>query len=296
MRGDRRFDHFVFDVDGTLVTDKKEISLALRACLLDLQSQGFRLCLCTGRTVYGVLPYAEELEMGRYGGFLIGMNGSLVQRMDGEVLLEADVLDRKKLLPLLAPWDELPLLTLAFYQNDISCALNRAGNDLLSFAASKFPRFNRLPMNICRTFRDFREEDPLKLLFMGRPDLLSKAKETFLLPYRERYSLVDSADFFVELMPKGTNKSRGLARLFEKEKIDPRRVMAFGDQNNDLEMIEMAGLGIAMGNASQKLRETADLVIGTNEEDGICRFLIDLGLWTPDRKIKGLLLPSALEK
>lgn len=292
----RDFDHLVFDVDGTLVTGKKKISPALRACLRDLQAQGRKVYLCTGRTVDGVLAYARDLEMEKYGGVLIGMNGSLVQRMDGKVLLDPEVLDRERLWPLLAAFDGLDLLTLAFYRNDMACAVNRAGLELFELAASKFPRFNRLPMNICRSYKDFREEAPLKVLFMGRPEALSKARAEILAPYREDYALVDSADFFLELMPKGTNKGRGLARLFEKEKTDPQRVMAFGDQNNDLEMIEMAGLGLAMGNASERLKDAADLVIGTNEEDGICRFLIEAGLWDPRPELRALLLPPALEK
>lgn len=290
------FRHLVFDVDGTLVTDEKKISPALKSCLIELEKKGFKIYICTGRTVHGAWPYAMELEMDKYDGCVIGMNGSLVQKMDGQVLLEPDVLSLKEIQPLLELWDGLPFLTIAFYMNDMTCAVNKADPEVLQLMVSKLPRFNRIPMNLCSSYKEFRDEDPLKVLFVGKPEELEEAKKKLLSPYEDDYSLVDSTSFFVEVMPKGTDKSRGLGRTLEKEKIDPQKVMAFGDQNNDIEMIEMAGLGIAMGNATDKLKDLADLVIGSNEEDGIARFLMDVGLCESNEKMQQLLLPAFSEK
>ena len=72
-------------------------------------------------------------------------------------------------------------------------------------------------------------------------------------------------------MPLGTTKASALSRLAEILDIQPSEIMAMGDANNDIEMLEFAGLGIAMGNASDHVKSHADVVTASNKEDGVAR-------------------------
>ena len=82
-----------------------------------------------------------------------------------------------------------------------------------------------------------------------------------------------SADMYLEIYPKGMNKGRALNIICEKLNIDSSQAIAFGDQELDIPMIEAAGLGVAMGNAIEELKEKADYVTGTNNEAGIAQAL-----------------------
>ena len=74
-----------------------------------------------------------------------------------------------------------------------------------------------------------------------------------------------------EAMPLGITKATALSRLADILQIEPSEIMAMGDANNDIEMLQFAGLGIAMGNASEHVKSLANDVTSSNEEDGVAR-------------------------
>lgn len=78
---------------------------------------------------------------------------------------------------------------------------------------------------------------------------------------------------FLDLMPKGINKGKSILEIADYYKIDHKDTYAFGDETNDIEMIKMAGVGVAMGNASEYVKKIADFVTKSNDEDGIAHFV-----------------------
>ncbi len=98
-----------------------------------------------------------------------------------------------------------------------------------------------------------------------------------VLPYYKKLGLdlqfsgVRSQPVIYEAMPLGTTKATALSRLAAILKIEPSEIMAMGDANNDIEMLQFAGLGIAMGNASDHVKSLANDVTTSNEEDGVAR-------------------------
>ena len=87
--------------------------------------------------------------------------------------------------------------------------------------------------------------------------------------FKDQYAVFKSRSFFLEVMKKGVSKGDTLAKLGELLDISPQEMMTMGDQENDLSMIELAGLGVAMGNATDQVKEAAQYVSLTNEEDGV---------------------------
>ena len=82
-----------------------------------------------------------------------------------------------------------------------------------------------------------------------------------------------TANFYYEYCPKGINKGTSIRMAMEKLHIRPQEVIAFGDAENDISMLEYAGIGVAMGNATEKVKEIADEVTDTNDNDGIAKSL-----------------------
>ena len=93
------------------------------------------------------------------------------------------------------------------------------------------------------------------------------------MPFRDQVTFVRTAPYYIEAIPVGTSKASGLSNVCKGLGIDPSEVIAFGDAENDLEMIQFAGHGVAMGNACDALKNAADEVTLTNNEDGIAHTL-----------------------
>jgi Cof subfamily protein (haloacid dehalogenase superfamily) len=86
-------------------------------------------------------------------------------------------------------------------------------------------------------------------------------------------TIVQALDYMVEILPPGASKGDGLRRVLAHLQIDPARVMALGDGENDVEMLQLAGLGVAMGNAMPAAQQAADVITATNDEDGVAQAL-----------------------
>jgi Cof subfamily protein (haloacid dehalogenase superfamily) len=114
---------------------------------------------------------------------------------------------------------------------------------------------------------------PVKVLIAAPNDKLVPASEKIKEQFHQELSFVQSTPYYLEATMKGINKASTLQAVCDILDISPEEVMAFGDEQNDLKMIEFAGLGVAMGNACEKLKAVADEITLTNNEDGIAHTL-----------------------
>lgn len=106
-------------------------------------------------------------------------------------------------------------------------------------------------------------------MFLAQPDELDTFEKQFGSQISQRFSGVRSQPVIYEAMPKGTTKATALKQLAQHLEIKPQEIMAFGDANNDIEMIQFAGLGVAMGNSSDYIKKLANYVTDTNDENGV---------------------------
>ena len=114
---------------------------------------------------------------------------------------------------------------------------------------------------------------PSKLLIAAQPEEVERIRTEFLEEKARgmwsRTAIAKSSDFFLEFFPEGVDKGSALRAICDSLGIPPEKTAAIGDQEMDLPMIRTAGLGIAMGNAAECLKEAADYVTRSNEEDGV---------------------------
>jgi Cof subfamily protein (haloacid dehalogenase superfamily) len=117
------------------------------------------------------------------------------------------------------------------------------------------------------------EPHPTKLLMTGDPADMLKAENELSEILGDRMDIFRSAPFFLELVPKGIDKAKSLLRLLSKINLTPADMIAFGDGYNDLSMLKLAGMGVAMQNAAPEVRAEADYITLSNEEDGVAAAL-----------------------
>lgn len=255
------------DLDGTLTNHAKEVTPRTRQALLKAQEEGAVIVLASGRPTYGIEPVADCLDMERNGGFILSYNGGkIVDWKTKEVLYSNHLPD--EVIPLLHNYARTHQLALLGY----------AGNEIITEMpddeyVKEESRINKMTVRKVDDLEANLEPHPTKLLMTGQPERMEQVEKELASQLADRMDIYRSAPFFLELVPKGIDKAQSLMRLLETLQLTPADMIAFGDGYNDLSMIRLAGQGVAMANAAPEVREQADVVTASNEEDGIAEVL-----------------------
>ena len=269
--------HFPFraialDLDGTLTNHDKVVTPRTRQALLKAQEQGAIIILASGRPTYGIVPVAECLELEKRGGYILSYNGgNIVNAKTGE-----------KFFSQFLPDAVIPILY-KYAKEKNHALLGYAGNEIITEMpddqyVKEESRINKMNIRKVDNLLDALEPHPTKLLMTGDPTDMIKAEEELVEILGEKMDIFRSAPFFLELVPKGIDKAQSLLRLLSKINLTPADLMAFGDGYNDLSMLKLAGVGVAMANAAPEVRANADYVTLSNEEDGVAEALLHFGM------------------
>lgn len=251
------------DLDGTLTNLQKVITPRTKEALMKAQQNGVRLVLASGRPTLGIQALADELHIGDYGGFVLAFNGGKMTDWGKKSVLFEQILD-EALVPELyqaAIDNNFPILT---YQGD-----GIAATDINDEYVIHEAFINKLPLE---QYDDFLHQIvyPIdKCLIVGDPSRLAVLEKSLAAQMNGRMNIYRSSDFFLECVPNGIDKAASLQRLIDMLGISREELMACGDGYNDLSMIEFAGLGVAMDNAAPEVKEKADFITLSNEEDGV---------------------------
>ncbi len=266
----------VLDIDGTLLSSEKKLTKRTKEALIEAQKQGWLLILASGRPVNGLMRFSRELKMDAFGGALVAFNGSKVVDMrSGEVLFEQpmSVSEGKAVLEHLKNFDVIVLIDHDEYMltNDVYRTIEQNGRDFAVIEyESRSNNYLLCEKRDLATFVDF----PLnKILTAATPAYLQAHWKEMAAPFQDRLNSMFTADFYFEFTAKGIDKAQALRKTMEKLGCRPEDMIAFGDAQNDRSMLEMAGVGIAMGNATDELKQVADVITCSNDEDGIAVYL-----------------------
>lgn len=257
----------VLDIDGTLTNSKKEISAATRQAIQELMMRGQKVILASGRPTPGMRRYARELELDKYGGYLLSFNGAkIVDCYTEEIIYQ-------RLLPLTL------LPGLYRFAKENGCGLiTYLGNDVISaFPPDEYveleARINGLPVKEKANFLEFVDFDINKCLMTAEPEKAELLEEQLQERYGSDASIYRSEPFFIEIMPQNVNKAASLDKILPVLGVSREDTVCCGDGFNDISMIEYAGVGVAMGNAQQVVKDAADYVTASNDEDGLIQVI-----------------------
>lgn len=257
------------DMDGTLLREDNTISSKTKTALKAANSLGIKIVLTSGRPIQGIINYLNELELTGEDDYVIGLNGALIYNSsDYSIISSNKTLKGKDLKYIYNKVKELNAYFHAFTRTE----------DLVNMK-SKFSENEEKRINLEVKAVDFLSEikdndEVLKVVLEEEKDVLDKI--TFQIPKElfEEYSIIRSVDFMIEFMKKGCNKATGIEKLAQHLGIKKEEIIAIGDANNDKEMIEFAGLGVAMGNADDEIKKMANFITKSNEKDGVA-YVID---------------------
>ena len=253
----------VLDLDGTLTNSKKEISKETKKALLEIQENGFKVALASGRPTPGVLPLAKELELEKYGGYVLSYNGARI----------IDCRNHRTIFQKTLPVEVIPYLFETAIQAGAGIisydeGVVIAGNGIDEYIELE-ARINALPIKEVEDFAGYLNYPVNKCLMTGEHNLLENIRKKLLSRYNALLSIYFSEPFFLEIMPQNVDKAQSLLKLLSMLGIDSEEMICCGDGFNDISMIQIAGLGVAMENAQETVKQAADYVTLSNDDDGI---------------------------
>ena len=251
------------DLDGTLNNDEKRITEKTLQALLNAQKRGIRLALASARPSPGLYKERDILRMAENGGILMSYNGGrIVDAGTGKVLFETamDVDTTKSVLRFLETLPVTPILDdgIRFYVTDPE-----------GYKVQYECWNNQMECTQVENLAEFLPFAPVKILMSVQPEELLAVQEKIASFLPESLTVVQTAPFYLEVIPKTINKGQGIRDICKVLGLDTEEVIAFGDAANDIPMLLSAGMGVAMGNAQQPVKDAADYVTASNNEDGI---------------------------
>ncbi len=260
------------DLDGTLYNSDKRIDPRDIDALLRAERAGVRLALASARPLPGLYHARDALRLAEYGGALIACNGGrIADAADGRLLHEESMSlgAARGVLRALEALPCTPILDdgVRFYVTDRN-----------AFMVDYECRNNAMTCREVPNLADFIDFAPAKLLLSVQPAKLPALQRSIAALLPGELTVVQTAAFYLEVLPRGVDKGKALLDTCAALGIDPADAVAFGDEANDIPMLRAAGLGVAMGNAQASVKAAADRVAPTNDEAGISATLGALGL------------------
>lgn len=275
------------DVDGTLLDSRWQVPEANRRALLAATERGIEVVLVTGRRFEFARPVVDQLS----GPFwLIVNNGALVKTRDGETII-------RHLLP--AGIARQALEATARFRDSAAVVFDRAGPRQVIYERLEssdphrvvYFESNRASIGAVDPLEASLTEDPLQLMFTGTVavmrDLLSVLRG---LPYADQFEVsvteYEARDFsLVDVTRQGCSKGATLAEWAARRGVSREEIMAVGDNLNDRDMLEFAGVAVVMGNAVAELRSAGWPITLTNDECGVAEAIHRYALRQPLPKV-----------
>lgn len=262
------------DIDGTLINDKHQITPEVKDAVQQAKEQGIKIVIATGRPLPGVKDILDELNLNEEGDYVITYNGSLAQEtatgkehvrygLSYDDYLEIDMLARKLNVHMHTTTSE---------------RIYTSNRDISPYTIHE-AYLVKMPLSYRTQEEMTMDLDIAKIMFIDEPDYLKEVIAKIPEWFKEKYMTVQSSPFFYEILNKNAGKGAALRALAKELEIDMSETMAIGDEENDLTMLEAAGLAIAMGNATNpKVLAACDYQTASNNEHGVAKALWDFVL------------------
>lgn len=257
------------DMDGTLLNSNGEISQENVKAIKKATEKGVKVVIATGRGIKSLGKFIDQLGFGNKEGYVITNNGVSLHSTKTLECLKSNIIEGEELKKLCGFGLELGAF-LHVYDYSGSCIV---------LEDNEFTRFEkdhvRIPTIIDPNFYKNMDKNnkAFKVLYLSNEKKIEEIYNKIPESMKEKYTVVKSLPFVIEVFDKKCNKGNAVKDLCKIFNITTEEVISIGDQNNDYEMIKYAGLGVAMGNAVDSLKNIAKYVTDTNDNNGVAKVI-----------------------
>lgn len=260
---------FLTDLDGTLLNDSKQITEETMEALREFAAKGNVFAICTGRAVENALDVQKELGLTFPGSYAVGYNGAHIYDYSGKRTLYRKGMELSDVREILELAEQRGIHCQGYFRQYI---VAKEYNECMAF----YRRVIHSPVIITDHVMDEFKEEPCKLLAMDLTDheKLVRLKEDLEKRFSDKYIFLFSNPAYLEMFVKDAGKGTALLRIARELSIPIENTYAAGDQENDISMIEAAGVGIAMKNATEQVKTSADVITDLdNNHGGLASFI-----------------------
>lgn len=277
------------DLDGTMLNQYGIITEKTKKAISKAQEKGVEVMIASGRAITSVKRFSKEINSNKY--FISG-NGAITYDIKNNKILYENILSKTKALKIIKICEENSIYYNVYTENGI-IAKNLSYNTLYYYKDNLTkPDENRTHINIVENVYDYfeqREEKILKIMICDEHktvfnSIVRKLKElseieVLEVSHMSRKIIKQGTDeialeyFYTEVSAKDVDKWNSLEEIIGLMNISKEEVVTIGDNANDLKMITNAGLGVAMGESAPYVKQSADIIAPTNDEDGVAIIL-----------------------
>lgn len=263
----------VMDMDGTLLDKDKKIGSRTLEKLIEVQRKGCRLVLASGRVKTRLDEYSKQLQMDRYGGFLIEANGSCIYDYEKE--------ERKIITQMTHQQaDEIfQFIRTNYEHNEVMLMADVNAYVYLPDHRSESNYFNTNNMESLKNREIFQfnsvydvKEMFFKVCTYDEPDKIISISERLKQHFKDKYWCGRTMPFWLEVVPINVSKGNALQKIMDKLHLKREEAYAFGDGENDISMLTLVN-GVAMANAIESVKHSCAYETLSCDEEGIAHFL-----------------------
>ncbi len=273
----------ITDLDGTLLTNENKISKETKKILIEAQQKGIKVVLASGRSTKAILPYAEELLLDKYSGYVLSYNGACLYDCKSKKVIYKKQFDLELIKEILNHLDNFDVTTIVndnkhVYVHDVfggTIHMNGYfGDDLQEYNVIEGEaRSGDYLLREVNSLSDFIDFPLYKILVASEEKYFNEHKGEIITPFIGKCNTLFSSPFFLEFTHLDADKGITISNILTQYGIDLDTTIAFGDGGNDYNMLKVVKLGVSMGNATDEIKEVSDIVTKNNNEDGI-RFIL----------------------
>ncbi len=267
------------DMDGTLLNDNHQVSDRTKIAIQKAKDKGVNIVLSTGRILKSALQYGMDLDI---GSPIVACNGAIIVNEQQEIIYKKPM--DKNIIEHILDIGKRNNIYYHFY-DEYGLYANTLIEEVIGFYNTPSANMEGLDLNI-NIFKEKQEIlmrsdlDILKFIFIDSSmEKLFKVRNE--LDQMVDISISSSWDNNIEIMGKNVSKGEALTYLTNQYNINSKEIIAIGDNENDLSMLEYAGLGVAMGNSRDEIKGASDYITSNNNEDGVAKviekFILGIG-------------------
>lgn len=249
------------DVDGTLLDDHHQLSALTAEALRSLSEQGTEIVLCTGRSPTNAVPYLREIGL---EGIMITHNGAATVESRTMSVTHQHSFTLEQISPFIHYCRQHRI------HFDICTPFHLYVEQLTPNEQTMYTNFMLEP--VVQSDLTVFSEPMVKFTLFGQKEKVDEVEEEWKT-WTSELRIIRSHLFFIDIMHPLASKGFALRKLAEQRGVERKHIAAIGNYYNDLDMIEFAGLGIAMDNSPEDIKRKADAVTASNNEEGVYQAL-----------------------
>ena len=268
------------DLDGTLLGNNANLTERSIKAIKKCREMGIRIIISTGRVIEAAEHFPKALNA---EGPMIFLNGSIIADMDGEGIIKTTFMDKRAAEYCVDLALEHGIYCQMFVQSDPATTEEKPKISLLAIKDCPERMYYHGKTGILSEISDIKKllfnpdfDRVIKTMFICEPEVQSLICPGLFKNIGDKAYIVQTYRTYIEILNKNISKGRALSHIMDEFSILPGEIIAFGDEENDIPMFEVAGYSVVPSSAKESIKARADFIIGANDDDGVAAFLEDL--------------------